>query len=98
MVVFGSLVTNPIWKSDILKNIVDLKLTMVKYLGFFYAEHIYETLCPLLQCEGRQAGVLIFPPDRSVALLADNDEVAVFDSHEHGQNGGNNNSLQIQKH
>jgi hypothetical protein len=73
---------------DVLKKIVDLKLTMVKDLGFFYAEDIYETLCQLLQCEGRQAGVLIFPPDKSLALLADNDEVAVFDSHEHGQNGG----------
>ena len=39
---------------DVLKKIVDLKLTMVKDLGFFYAEDIYETLCQLLQCEGRQ--------------------------------------------
>ena len=39
-------------------------------------------------CEGRQAGVLIFPPDMSVALLADNEEIAVLDSHEHGRNGG----------
>jgi hypothetical protein len=53
---------------NVLKNIVDLKLTIVKDLGFFYAEDIYETLCQLLQSEGRQAGVLIFPPDKSVAL------------------------------
>ena len=70
---------------DVLKKIVDLKVRIVKDLGFFNAEDIYETLCQLLHCEGRQAGVLIFPP---VALLADNEEIAVLGSHEHGRNGG----------
>ena len=61
---------------------------MVKDLGFFYAEDMKETLCQLLQGKGRQAGVLIFPPDRAVALLADNKQIAVVDSHEHGIHGG----------
>ena len=73
---------------DVIKRIVDLKLKMVKDLGFFYAEDIYETLNQLLHYGGKQAGVLIFPPDTSVALLADNEEIAFFDSHEHGRNGG----------
>ncbi len=73
---------------DVLKRIVDLKLKMVKDLGFFHGEDIHETLLQMLHCEGRQAGVLIYPPDQSVALVANNEEIAFFDSHEHGQNGG----------
>ncbi len=61
---------------------------MVKDLGFFHGEDIYETLLQMLHCEGRQAGVLIYPHDQSVALVANNEEIAFFDSHEHGQNGG----------
>ena len=73
---------------DVLNKVSDLKVTMVKDLGFFNAEDIKETLCQLLQGKGRQAGVLIFPPDRAVALLADNKQIAVVDSHEHGIHGG----------
>ena len=69
---------------DVLNKVSDLKVKMVKDLGFFYTEDIKETLCQLLQGKGRQAGVLIFPPDRAVALLADNKQIAVVDSHEYG--------------
>ena len=73
---------------DVLNKISDLKVKMVQDLGFFYAEDIKETLCQLLQCKGRQAGVLIFPPDRAVALLVTNKRIAIVDSHEHGIYGG----------
>ncbi|CAB4001392.1 serine threonine- kinase BRSK2-like, partial [Paramuricea clavata] len=36
----------------------------------------------------RHAGVLIIPPANSVAILIDNGNLAVFDSHQHGNQGG----------
>lgn len=73
---------------QVLSKIPDLKLKILQDLGFFYGDEIYKTLCQLLQCEGRQAGVLILPPDKSVAVLANNNNIAIFDSHEHGASGG----------
>ena len=73
---------------DVLKKITHLNLQMSKDLGFFYPEHMFETLSQLMQCDERQAGVLIIPPDKSVAVLAGKQEIAVFDSHEHGKDGG----------
>lgn len=35
----------------------------------------------------KEAGVLIIPPANSVAVLMENDQIAIFDSHQHGDKG-----------
>ena len=36
----------------------------------------------------RHAGVLIIPPANSVAVLIEHKQIALFDSHQHGDKGG----------
>ena len=73
---------------EVITMIKDLALNIVTDMGFFNAEGMMETFQKLLVSNGRQAGVLIIPPAQSVAVLAEEGRIAIFDSHEHGRNGG----------
>ena len=42
----------------------------------------------MLEDDSRHAGVLIIPPANPVAVLIENKQTALFDSHQHGDKGG----------
>ena len=73
---------------DVVDKIKDLNLQILHDLGFFNVDDIKETFVQMLQGGKRHAGVLIIPPANSVAILIDNGNLAVFDSHQHGNQGG----------
>ena len=69
-------------------KIKDLNLRILQDLGFFDVDDIKETFVQMLQGGKRHAGILIIPPANSVAIIIDNGNLAVFDSHQHGNQGG----------
>ena len=73
---------------DVVGKIKDLNIKILHDLGFFNVDDIRETFVQMLQGGKRHAGVLIIPPANSVAILINNGNLVVFDSHQHGSQGG----------
>ena len=73
---------------DVVCKIKDLKLKILHDLGFFNVDDIKETFAQMLSGGKTHAGVLIIPPANSVAILINNGNLAVFDSHQHASQGG----------
>ena len=71
---------------DVANKIPDLTLKILNDVGFFDVEHQKQAFIKMLQ-DGRHAGVLIIPPANSVAVLIENHQIALFDSHQHGNKG-----------
>ncbi|XP_028410469.1 uncharacterized protein LOC114533084 [Dendronephthya gigantea] len=72
---------------DVVNRIKDLRLNILQDLGFFNVNELKETFVQMLQEGKRRAGVLIMPPASSVAIIMENGNLAVFDSHQHGGRG-----------
>ena len=72
---------------DVVSKIPDLTLKILNDIGFFDdVEHLRQAFIKMLQ-DGRHAGVLFIPPANSVAVLIENHQIALFDSHQHGNKG-----------
>ncbi len=73
---------------DVIHRIKDLNLNILNDAGFFNVHQLREAFIKILQEGCRHAGVLIIPPANSVAVLFEHGQMAVFDSHQHGNKGG----------
>ena len=65
-------------------RIPDLSLKIQNDVGFFYVEQLRQAFIQMLEDGSRHTGVLIIPPANSVAVLIENKQMALFDSHQHG--------------
>ena len=74
---------------DVVNRIKDLKLKILLDIGFFTVHDLRAEPMKMLQIKpNKKAGVLIIPPATSVVVLMDKDQIAIFDSHQHGVKGG----------
>ena len=73
---------------DVVDRIKDLQLKILSDVGFFDVNQLKTAFIKMLQDGCKHSGVLIIPPDNSVTVLIENEQIAVFDSHQHGENGG----------
>ena len=73
---------------NVVRRIPDLTLKILNDVGFFDVNHLRQAFIQMLQDGCRHAGVLIIPPANSVAVLIESQQIALFDSHQHGNNGG----------
>lgn len=64
------------------------ELTLTEDTGFFDVQHLKDYLLALQARPGKQAGVLIVPPDKSLLICLSPGIVSIFDSHGHGSLGG----------
>ena len=74
--------------TEVLNLIHGLNLRIKEDLGFFTAQDMVNKLEHLVNSEHRECGVLIVPPDKSMAVLVGDGKLGVFDSHKHGLSGG----------
>ena len=73
---------------NVVHRIPDLSLKIQNDVGFFDVEQLRQTFIQMLEDSCRHAGGLIIPPANSVAILIENKQIALFDSHQHGDKGG----------
>ena len=73
---------------DVLHKISSLKVHIQEDLGFFTANDIIVKFDELLRSQRRIAGVMIIPPDKSLAILWDYGTMGLLDSHKHSPAGG----------
>ena len=71
-----------------MRRIPDLTLKILNNVGFLDVKHPRQAFIQILQDGCRHAGMLIIPPANSVAVLIERQQIGLFDSHQHGNNGG----------